>query len=78
MTFPALALLTFKLKRRPPGSPEEFIEKLQARMEEMHHLAREGKNMASGKMKTRYDAKATGHDFHGGNKVWLWNPKPRK
>ncbi|GFW25223.1 retrovirus-related Pol polyprotein from transposon 412 [Trichonephila clavipes] len=60
---------------RPPDAslaPEEYIEKLQARMEEMHHLA------SSEKMKTRYDARATGHDFHEGDKVWLWNPKRRK
>ncbi|GFU65995.1 kinectin [Trichonephila clavipes] len=44
-------------------------------MEEMHHLARERIDMASEKMKTRYDARATGHDFHEGDKVWLWNPK---
>ncbi|GFU22729.1 transposon Ty3-G Gag-Pol polyprotein [Trichonephila clavipes] len=49
-----------------------------ARMEEMHHLARERIGMASEKMKTRYDARATGHDFHDGDKVWLWNPKRRK
>ncbi|GFU52773.1 retrovirus-related Pol polyprotein from transposon 412 [Trichonephila clavipes] len=66
---------------RPPDAPlapEEYIENLQARMEEMHHLAREGIGMASEKMKTRYDARATGHDFHEGDKVWLWNPKLRK
>ncbi|GFW36887.1 retrovirus-related Pol polyprotein from transposon TNT 1-94 [Trichonephila clavipes] len=34
--------------------------------------------MASEKMKTRYDARATGHDFHEGDKVWIWNPKRRK
>ncbi|GFX18209.1 retrovirus-related Pol polyprotein from transposon TNT 1-94 [Trichonephila clavipes] len=32
----------------------------------------------SEKMKTRYDARATGHDFHEEDKVWLWNPKLRK
>ncbi|GFS58268.1 retrovirus-related Pol polyprotein from transposon 17.6 [Trichonephila clavipes] len=66
---------------RPPDAPlapEEYIEKLQARMEDMHHLARERIGMASEKMKTRYDARATGHDFHEGDKVWLWNPKRRK
>ncbi|GFX29206.1 retrovirus-related Pol polyprotein from transposon 412 [Trichonephila clavipes] len=66
---------------RPPDAPlapEKYIEKLQARMEEMHHLARERISMASEKMKTRYDARATGHDFHEGDKVWLWNPKRRK
>ncbi|GFT47113.1 retrovirus-related Pol polyprotein from transposon 412 [Trichonephila clavipes] len=66
---------------RPPDAPlapEEYIEKLQAQMEEMHHLARERIGMASEKMKTRYDARATGHDFYEGDKVWLWNPKRRK
>ncbi|GFX97019.1 kinectin [Trichonephila clavipes] len=47
-------------------------------MEEIHHLARERIGLASEKMKTRYDTRATGHDFHDGDKVWLWNPKRRK
>ncbi|GFY09829.1 hypothetical protein TNCV_3697911 [Trichonephila clavipes] len=38
-------------------------------MEEIHHLARERIGMASEKMKTRYDARATGHNFHEGNKA---------
>ncbi|GFU01375.1 retrovirus-related Pol polyprotein from transposon 17.6 [Trichonephila clavipes] len=66
---------------RPPDAPlapEEYIEKLQAWMEEIHHLARERIGMASEKMKSRYDARATEHDFHEGDKVWLWNPKRRK
>ncbi|GFW41769.1 integrase catalytic domain-containing protein [Trichonephila clavipes] len=41
----------------------------------MHHLAKDRIGMASEKMKTRYDARATGHDFHEGDKVWLWNLK---
>ncbi|GFX74374.1 retrovirus-related Pol polyprotein from transposon 412 [Trichonephila clavipes] len=63
---------------RPPDAPfalEEYIEKLQAWMKEMHHLARKRIGMASEEMKTRYDARATGHDFCQGDKVWLWNPK---
>ncbi|GFX51234.1 retrovirus-related Pol polyprotein from transposon 412 [Trichonephila clavipes] len=62
------------LFRRPPDAPlapEEYIEKLQARMEEMHHLARERIGMASEKMRTRYDARATGHDSHKGDRLWL-------
>ncbi|GFU41464.1 hypothetical protein TNCV_2633151 [Trichonephila clavipes] len=49
--------------RPPPDAllvPEKYVEKLQARMEEMHHLARDIIDMASEKMKTRYDARATG------------------
>ncbi|GFX93933.1 retrovirus-related Pol polyprotein from transposon 412 [Trichonephila clavipes] len=66
---------------RPPDAPmvaEEYIEKLQVQMEEMHHLARERIGMASEKMKTRYDARPTRHDFHEGDKVWLGNPQRRK
>ncbi|GFX05788.1 retrovirus-related Pol polyprotein from transposon 412 [Trichonephila clavipes] len=73
-----LQLLQRSSVQPAPLAPEEYIEKLQARMEEMHHLARERIGMASEKMKTRYDARATGHDFHEGDKVWLWNPKRRK
>ncbi|GFU12364.1 retrovirus-related Pol polyprotein from transposon 412 [Trichonephila clavipes] len=61
-----------------PLSSEEYIEKFQARMEEMHHLARERIGRASEKMKTRYDARATGHDFHEGDTVGLWYPKRLK
>ncbi|GFW45297.1 ectonucleoside triphosphate diphosphohydrolase 1 [Trichonephila clavipes] len=50
-----------------PLAPEEYVEKLQAQMEEMHHLAGERIGMAS-EMKTRYDARATGHNFHEGDK----------
>ncbi|GFW90370.1 retrovirus-related Pol polyprotein from transposon 412 [Trichonephila clavipes] len=40
---------------RPPDAPlapEEYVEKLQARIEEMHHMARERLGVASEKMKT--------------------------
>ncbi|GFX61671.1 retrovirus-related Pol polyprotein from transposon 412 [Trichonephila clavipes] len=70
----------FLLSRPPdaPLAPEEYVEKLQARMEEIHHLAMEKIGMASVKLKTRYDVRATGHDFHEGAKLWLWNPKHPK
>ncbi|GFT36283.1 retrovirus-related Pol polyprotein from transposon 412 [Trichonephila clavipes] len=70
--------LLFSRSPDAPLAPEEYIEKLQERIEEMHHLARERIGTASEKMKTRYDARATGHDFREGDKVWLWNPKRRK
>ncbi|GFT91562.1 retrovirus-related Pol polyprotein from transposon 412 [Trichonephila clavipes] len=81
MLFGRDRLLADLLFSWPPDAPlalEEYIEKLQARMEKMHHLGRERNGMASEKMKTRYDARATGHDFHEGDKVWLWNSKRRK
>ncbi|GFU80424.1 retrovirus-related Pol polyprotein from transposon 412 [Trichonephila clavipes] len=61
-----------------PLALEEYIEQLQALMEETHHLVRERIGMASEKMKTQYNARATGHDFHESDKVWLWNPKHSK
>ncbi|GFV86652.1 acylamino-acid-releasing enzyme [Trichonephila clavipes] len=69
------------LFNRPPDAPlapEEYIKHLQAWMEELHHLARERMGIASEKMKTQYDARATGHNFHEGNKVWLWYLKHHK
>ncbi|GFX39785.1 retrovirus-related Pol polyprotein from transposon 297 [Trichonephila clavipes] len=61
-----------------PDAPlvhEEYVEKLQAWMKEIHHPAKERIGMTSEKLKTRYSARATRHDFHEGDKVWLWNPK---
>ncbi|GFV98468.1 retrovirus-related Pol polyprotein from transposon 412 [Trichonephila clavipes] len=66
---------------RPPDAPlpsEEYIQKLQAWLEEIHHLAGKRIGMVFEKTKTRYDARATGHDFHEGDKVWLWNPERHK
>ncbi|GFY15081.1 retrovirus-related Pol polyprotein from transposon 412 [Trichonephila clavipes] len=69
------------LFRRPPDAPlapRDYIKKLLARREEMHHLASERIGMASEKMKTRCDARASLHDFYEGDKVCLWNPKRHK
>ncbi|GFV52545.1 retrovirus-related Pol polyprotein from transposon 412 [Trichonephila clavipes] len=70
--------LPFSRPPYAPLAPEEYVEKLQARIEEMHCLVRERISMASEKIKTRYDARATGSDFHEDDKVWLWNLKHRK
>ncbi|GFU35197.1 retrovirus-related Pol polyprotein from transposon 412 [Trichonephila clavipes] len=61
--------LLFSRQPDAPLAPEEYIEELQARMEEMHHLARERISIASEKMKIRYDARSNGHDFTEGEKV---------
>ncbi|GFS49655.1 retrovirus-related Pol polyprotein from transposon 412 [Trichonephila clavipes] len=52
-----------------PSSPEEYVQNLQARFEDVHNLARERINLRTEKMKTRYDTKATGHQFKEGDKV---------
>ncbi|GFT74516.1 retrovirus-related Pol polyprotein from transposon 412 [Trichonephila clavipes] len=61
-----------------PSSPEEYVQNLQARFEDVHHLTRERINLRTEKMKTRYDTKATGHQFKEGDKVWFYNPTRRK
>ncbi|GFV77256.1 hypothetical protein TNCV_444861 [Trichonephila clavipes] len=61
-----------------PSSPEEYVQNLQARFEDVHNLARERINLRTEKMKTRYDTKATGHQFKEGEKVWFYNPTRRK
>ncbi|GFT26238.1 retrovirus-related Pol polyprotein from transposon 412 [Trichonephila clavipes] len=61
-----------------PSSPEEYVQNLQARFEDVHNLARERINLRTEKMKTRYDTIATGHQFKEGDKVWFYNPTLRK
>ncbi|GFT79684.1 retrovirus-related Pol polyprotein from transposon 412, partial [Trichonephila clavipes] len=61
-----------------PSSPEEYVQNLQARFEDVHNLARERINLRTEKMKTRYDTKTTGHQFKEGDKVWFYNPTRRK
>ncbi|GFX87450.1 apical endosomal glycoprotein [Trichonephila clavipes] len=57
---------------------EEYVQNLQARFEDVHNLARERINLRTEKMKTRYDTKATGHQFKEGDKVWFYNPTRRR
>ncbi|GFV35207.1 retrovirus-related Pol polyprotein from transposon 412 [Trichonephila clavipes] len=61
-----------------PSSPEEYVQNLQARFEDVHNLARERINLRTEKMKTRHDTKATGRQFKEGDKVWFYNPTRRK
>ncbi|GFU84992.1 retrovirus-related Pol polyprotein from transposon 412 [Trichonephila clavipes] len=57
---PLSADLLFSRPLDAPLALEEYVEKLHARMKEMHHLARDKIGiMASEKNKTRYDARAT-------------------
>ncbi|KFM62548.1 hypothetical protein X975_20006, partial [Stegodyphus mimosarum] len=60
-----------------PSSPKEYIQDVQARFEVKHRSARKRVNLATKKMKTRYDTRATGHRFNEGDNVWLWSPTRR-
>ncbi|GFU88767.1 retrovirus-related Pol polyprotein from transposon 412 [Trichonephila clavipes] len=76
--FVSLCDLLFGRPPDTPSSPEEYVQNLQARFEDVHNLARERINLRTEKMKTRYDTKATGHQFKEGDKVWFYNPTRRK
>ncbi|GFT03602.1 retrovirus-related Pol polyprotein from transposon 412 [Trichonephila clavipes] len=67
-----LADILFSRLPDAPLAPEEYIEKLQARgwRKSIIWLGKESAWLPE-KMKTPYDARTTGHDFHEGNKVWV-------
>ncbi|GBM73447.1 Transposon Ty3-G Gag-Pol polyprotein [Araneus ventricosus] len=61
-----------------PSSPNEYMKNLEARLESVHAFARERIKLASERMKTRYDSRATHHHFKEGDLVWMYNPKRRR
>ncbi|GBN12768.1 Retrovirus-related Pol polyprotein from transposon 297, partial [Araneus ventricosus] len=61
-----------------PSSPNEYMKNLEARLESVHAFARERIKLASERMKTRYDSRATDHHFKEGDLVWMYNPKRRR
>ncbi|GBO46059.1 hypothetical protein AVEN_8793-1 [Araneus ventricosus] len=54
------------------------MKNLEARLESVHAFARERNKLASERMKTRYDSRATNYHFKEGDLVWMYNPKPRR
>ncbi|GBM70874.1 hypothetical protein AVEN_150943-1 [Araneus ventricosus] len=54
------------------------MKNLEARLESVHAFARERIKLASERMKTRYDSRATDHHFKEGDLVWMYNPKRRR
>ncbi|GBN09457.1 hypothetical protein AVEN_116684-1 [Araneus ventricosus] len=61
-----------------PSSRNEYMKNLEARLESVHAFARERIKLASERMKTRYDSRATDHHFKDGDLVWMYNPKRRR
>ncbi|GBN86997.1 hypothetical protein AVEN_195467-1 [Araneus ventricosus] len=47
------------------------MKNLEARLESVHAFARERKKLASERMNTRYDSRATDHHFKDGDVVWM-------
>ncbi|GBM23211.1 hypothetical protein AVEN_159889-1 [Araneus ventricosus] len=61
-----------------PSSPNEYMKNLETRLESIHAFARERIKLASERMKTRHDSRATDHHFKEGDLVWVYNPKRRR
>ncbi|GBM00287.1 Retrovirus-related Pol polyprotein from transposon 297 [Araneus ventricosus] len=61
-----------------PYSPNKYMKNLEARLESVHAFARERIKLASERMKTHYDSRATHHHFKEGDLVWMYNPKRRR
>ncbi|GFV20003.1 hypothetical protein TNCV_1412321 [Trichonephila clavipes] len=57
-----------------PSSPEEYVQNLQARFEDVHNLARERINLRTEKMKNRYDTQKP-QDINS-RKVTRWVLQP--
>ena len=57
---------------------QEYLVDLQALFVGVHNFAQERMDMVTEKMKTRFDTKATRHEFQQGGKVWLRNPVRQK
>ncbi|GBM74203.1 hypothetical protein AVEN_203404-1 [Araneus ventricosus] len=60
------------------SSPNEYMKKLEANLESVHASSKERIKLASERMKTRYNSRATDHHFKKGDLVWMYNPKRRR
>jgi len=67
------------------GSPKEqntnienYVDEWQKRLLNIHGLVREILNLASDKMKARYDLRANSGGFQQNDKLWLFNPQRKK
>ncbi|GBM62523.1 hypothetical protein AVEN_157720-1 [Araneus ventricosus] len=61
-----------------PSSPNEYMKNLEACLESVHAFSRERIKLASERMKTRYDSRASDHHFKEGDLVRIYNPKRRR
>ena len=61
----------------PPGAEQpavDYVEGLVDRLHDAHEMARQHIQVASDRMKTRYDRRANSQDFQQGDLVWLYRP----
>ena len=60
------------------GPAVHYTEELCAKLERVHHFARDHLKMTSDKMKQRYDLLQSGSSLMKGDPVWLHNPQRKK
>lgn len=67
------------------GSPEneqmdveDYAYRLREKLLAIHEIARERIQLASDRMKARYDVNASNSGFYEGDRVWLYNPQRKK
>ncbi|GBM57834.1 Retrovirus-related Pol polyprotein from transposon 297 [Araneus ventricosus] len=61
-----------------PSSPNEDLNKLEARLESVQTSDRELVKLSKVRKRTHYDSRVTDHHFKKGDLVWVCNPKQRR
>ena len=61
-------VLLFGRLPHTPSSTKEYLRGLRAYFKDVHHFAQERINMATERMKMRYNIKVMRHEFHKGRK----------
>lgn len=56
----------------------DYVSNLKGRLHYIHERVRQNLQIASDRMKTRYDSKAAEGGFKAGDLVWLYNPQRRR
>ena len=70
--------LQFGTSNRENISTTDYVQDLRARLDEVHNNVRRRIQIASDRMKTRYDLRANTSGFQEGDLVWLYNPRRRR
>ena len=70
--------LEFGAPPQPPQEVKQFTQELKDRLKQIHELVRENLEIASDRMKARYDICADDFKFEPQDKVWFYNPHRKK
>ena len=58
-----------------PEKMDNYVDELQEKLEDIHKFARARMQIASERMKQRYDVGTSRRMFESGDLVWLYNPQ---